>query len=97
MIRRLSAAGFGAINNSHARQAQGLSRRDIAISLIVSAVLPPILLLAAWKSKSFRQRHLLLTLFVGWYAMSLPIAYDPLGVGSDGVRHLLAVYVDADV
>lgn len=86
-MRRLSAAGVGSLNPASEGRTHGLSRRDIAISLIVSAVLPPILLLAAWKSKSFRQRHLLLTLFVGWYAMSLPIAYDPLGVGSDGVRH----------
>lgn len=70
-----------------------LGRGEVALVLLLSAVIPPVLLFAAWKTPSFRQRHLLLTLFVGWYAVSLPIAYDPLGVGSDGVRHLLAVYV----
>ena len=72
---------------------RGLGSRNIVLALLFSIFLPPILLYTAWKSHSFRQRHWLLTLFVGWYAVSLPIAYDPSGAGSDGVRHLLNIYV----
>lgn len=92
-MRTYSADGVGALSEEHWIRVNGLSRQSIAISVALSALFPPVLLLAAWKSKNFRQRHLLLTLFVGWYAMSLPIFYNPLGIGSDGVRHLLAVYV----
>ena len=75
------------------RRHSGLNRWSLAFVLLVSILFPPILLFAAWRLKNPRQIHWLLTLFVGWYAVSLPIAYDPLGAGSDGVRHLLAVYV----
>ena len=71
---------------------RGLDRRNVALLLLLSFLFPPILLYGAWKSSSLRQRHWLLTLFVGWYAVSLPIAFDPTGMGSDGVRHLLSVY-----
>lgn len=69
-----------------------LSRRMMAISFLVSLLVPPFLLYAAWRTQSFRQRHWLLTLFVTYYGITLPIAYDPTGVGADGVRHLLTVY-----
>lgn len=56
-------------------------------------IAPWILLIAAWKSASQRERHWLLTFFVTIYGATIAIAYDPLGVGPDGVRHLLNVYV----
>ncbi|MFU8820526.1 MAG: hypothetical protein ACNA8G_03120 [Gammaproteobacteria bacterium] len=71
---------------------RGLDRRNLALLLLLSFLFPPILLYGAWKTSNFRQRHWLLTVFVGWYAVSLPVAFDPTGAGSDGVRHLLSVY-----
>ena len=55
-------------------------------------IAPWILLIAAWQSQSFRFRHWMLTLFVTLYGATITIAYDPLGEGPDGVRHLLGVY-----
>ncbi len=75
-----------------ADSAGGLPRRELGLSVLLSALFPPILLLAAWQSKSFRQRHWLLTLFVGWYAVSIPIAFDITGQGADGAVHLARVY-----
>ncbi len=54
--------------------------------------MPWLLLVAAWKSKSNRYKHWVLTLFVTIYGATIAIAYDPSGVGPDGVRHLLGVY-----
>ena len=71
---------------------KGHSRRTMVLSLMVSLLFPPFLLYAAWRTPSFRQRHWLLTIFVTYYGITLPIAYDPSGVGPDGVRHLLVVY-----
>lgn len=59
---------------------------------MVSMLFPPFLLYAAWRTPSFRQRHWLLTIFVTYYGITLPIVYEPSGMGPDGVRHLLAVY-----
>jgi len=70
-----------------------LDKWGLALVALVSSVFPLVLVYAAWRTESFKQRHWLLTLFVGWYAVSLPISYDPSGMGTDGVRHLLAVYV----
>ena len=49
-------------------------------------------MVAAWKSSSQRERHWLLTFFITIYGATIAIAYDPLGVGPDGVGHLLQVY-----
>lgn len=54
--------------------------------------IPALLLVQAWKTKSFRYRHYLLTGFVTAYGSTIAIQYDPTGQGSDGVRHLLLVY-----
>jgi len=63
------------------------------LSLLLPAMIAPwVLLVAAWKSASHRERHWLLTFFVTIYGASITIAYDPLGAGPDGVRHLLRVY-----
>ncbi|MEQ6890028.1 hypothetical protein ABE957_15235 [Halomonas sp. CS7] len=75
-----------------AHVARSMGKRDIGFSLLISPFFPPVLLYAAWKCKNFGHRHWLLTIFVVWYAVSLPIAYDPTGEGPDGVRHLLSVY-----
>lgn len=62
--------------------------------MILPAMIAPwLLLVAAWKSSSQRQRHWLLTFFVTFYGATIAIAYDPFGYGPDGVRHLLRVYV----
>ena len=64
-----------------------------ALSLLLPAMIAPwILLLAAWRRVSQRQRHWLLTFFITFYGATIAIAYDPLGRGPDGVRHLLNVY-----
>ena len=64
------------------------------LSLLLPAMIAPwILLIAAWKSASQRDRHWLLTFFFTIYGATISIAYDPLGLGADGVRHLLKVYV----
>ena len=60
--------------------------------LLPAMIAPWILLVAAWKSVNQRQRHWLLTLFFTFYGATIAIAYDPLGVGPDGVGHLLEVY-----
>lgn len=60
--------------------------------LLPAMIAPWALLVAAWKSSSQRERHWLLTFFVTLYGASMTIAYDPLGAGPDGVRHLLRVY-----
>jgi hypothetical protein len=68
--------------------------RQRAVSLLLPALFFPwILLIAAWKSASQRNRHWLLTFFFTIYGATIAIAYDPLGAGPDGVRHLLNVYV----
>lgn len=54
--------------------------------------MPALLLVQAWKTKSFRYRHYLLTAFVTAYGATIAIQYDPTGQGADGVRHLLSVY-----
>lgn len=54
--------------------------------------IPALLLVQAWKTKSFRYRHYLLTAFVTAYGATITIQFDPTGQGSDGVRHLLSVY-----
>ena len=64
------------------------------LSLLLPAMIAPwILLVASWKSASQRQRHWLLTFFITLYGATIAIAYDPLGIGPDGVGHLLNVYV----
>ena len=64
-----------------------------ALSMLLPAMIAPwLLLVAAWKSSSERDRHWLLTFFVTIYGATISIAYDPLGHGPDGVRHLLRVY-----
>lgn len=55
-------------------------------------IVPWILLIAAWKSASHRERHWLIVFFFTIYGATISIAYDPLGLGVDGVRHLLNVY-----
>lgn len=60
--------------------------------LFSSVVAPLFLLLAAWRTRSHRYRHLLLTAFVTIYGATIAIQYDPTGQGADGVRHLLLVY-----
>lgn len=60
--------------------------------LIASLTIPPILLWQAWKTSSWRYKHLLLTAFVTVYGATITIQYDPTGQGSDGVRHLRLVY-----
>ena len=67
-------------------------QRPLAL-LLPAMIAPWVLLVAAWKSASHRERHWLLTFFVTIYGASIAIAYDPLGAGPDGVRHLLRVYV----
>jgi len=63
------------------------------LSLLLPAMIAPwVFLIAAWKSTSHRERHWLLTFFVVIYGASITIAYDPLGIGPDGVGHLLRVY-----
>ncbi|MEX0450058.1 hypothetical protein V6X63_09900 [Spiribacter sp. 221] len=62
------------------------------IFLIGGTLLPPLLLLEAWKTNSERYRHWILTFFFTIYGATITIAFDPLGVGADGVRHLLHVY-----
>lgn len=57
-----------------------------------SLVFPWLLLVAAWQAKSFRYRHWMLTAFVTLYGATITIAFDPLGHGPDGVRHLLHVH-----
>lgn len=69
-----------------------LDGRSIGIAVIVSLVFPPVLLYAAWRTKSERQRHWLLTLFVVYFGATLPIIYDGTGAGPDGARHLLMVH-----
>lgn len=74
--------------------AGGAARRSRVPSVILSvAFFPPWLLLEAWRTSSFRLRHWLLTAFVTIYGATITIAFDPMGVGTDGVRHLLAVHV----
>ena len=68
-----------------------MNQRALAL-LLPATIAPWILLVAAWKSKSQRQRHWLLTFFFAFYGATIAIAYDPLGYGADGVRHLLKVY-----
>lgn len=63
------------------------------IAILGSILLPPLLLLEAWKTRSERYRHWVLTLFFTVYGATITIAFDPTGAGSDGVRHLLGVYV----
>lgn len=64
-----------------------------ALGLLLPAMIAPwVLLVGAWKSASHRERHWLLTFFVTLYGASITIAYDPMGAGPDGVRHLLRVY-----
>ena len=74
-------------------------KRESAISpsrvgfLLVGFFLAPVLLLIRfWKTKSWGYRHWLLTAFVTAYGATISIRYDPSGIGSDGVRHLLLVY-----
>ena len=67
-------------------------RSSVPVALASSLIAPWFLLIAAWKAKSRRQKHWLLTLFVTIYGATITIAYDPYGEGPDGVRHLLAVY-----
>lgn len=69
-----------------------LDGRSIGIAVIVSLVFPPVLLYAAWRTTSERQRHWLLTLFVVYFGATLPIIYDGSRAGPDGVRHLLQVH-----
>ena len=68
-----------------------MNRRAIA-PVFASLIAPPILLLAAWRSRSERYQHWMLTLFVTLYGATIAIAFDPYGAGPDGVRHLLGVY-----
>ena len=64
------------------------------LSLLLPAMIAPwILLIAAWKSASQRDRHWLLTFFFTIYGATITIAYDPLGLGADGVRHFLNLHV----
>lgn len=64
-----------------------------AVSLILPSMIAPwLLLIAAWNSTDQRKRHWLLTFFITIYGATITIAYDPLGFGADGVRHLLRVY-----
>lgn len=67
-------------------------RSNVPVVLASSLIAPWLLLVAAWKTKSHRQKHWLLTMFVTIYGATISIAYDPYGAGPDGVRHLLAVY-----
>ena len=67
-------------------------RSSVPVVLASSLIAPWLLLVAAWKTKSRRQKHWLLTLFVTIYGSTITIAYDPYGAGPDGVRHLLSVY-----
>ncbi|WP_132952719.1 hypothetical protein [Rhodovulum bhavnagarense] len=65
-----------------------------AVKIMTGMLLaPPLLLLEAWRTRSHRYRHLLLTAFFAVYGATIGIAYDPTGAGADGVRHLLKVYV----
>lgn len=67
-------------------------RSTVAVVVASSLIAPWLLLVAAWKAKSHRQKHWFLTLFVTIYGATITIAYDPYGEGPDGVRHLLAVH-----
>ena len=67
-------------------------RSNVPVVLASSLIAPWLLLVAAWKTKSRRQKHWLLTIFVTIYGATITIAYDPFGAGPDGVRHLLTVY-----
>ena len=67
-------------------------KSNVPVVLVSSLIAPWLLLVAAWKTTSHRQKHWLLTAFVTIYGATITIAYDPYGVGPDGVRHLLAVY-----
>ena len=49
-------------------------------------------MVAAWRAKSHRFKHWALTLFVTMYGATITIAFDPLGEGPDGVRHLLHLH-----
>ena len=66
----------------------------VRIGFIIFSALtvPPMLLWQAWRTSSFTYKHWLATAFVTVYGSTIAIAYDPLGVGPDGVRHLLHVY-----
>ena len=68
-----------------------MNRRAVG-PIVASLIAPPVLLVAAWRSRSLRYKHWMLTLFVTIYGATIAIAYDPLGAGPDGVRHLLGVY-----
>lgn len=57
-----------------------------------SLIAPWLLLVAAWRTNSQRQKHWLLTIFVTIYGATITIAFDPYGEGPDGAQHLLAVH-----
>lgn len=86
-------AEFGTVNRPPvARQKADWTKR-IGFILISSITFPVLLLWQAWKTSSFTYKHWLATAFVTVYGSTIAIAYDPLGIGADGVRHLLHVYV----
>jgi len=61
--------------------------------IVLASILAPIFLLfAAWRTRSRRFCHWVLTAFVTMYGATISIRYDPTGAGADGVRHLLVVY-----
>lgn len=66
----------------------------VRIGFIIFSALtvPPMLLWQAWRTSSFTYKHWLGTAFVAVYGSTIAIAYDPMGVGADGVRHLLRIY-----
>lgn len=68
-----------------------LSERFLFV-VFSALIVPPLLILQAWKTSSERYRHWLLTVFITVYGSTIGIAYDPLGQGPDGVRHLLRMY-----
>ena len=85
---RMQAADAGLL----VRQKADWPKR-IGFILLTSITFPALLLWQAWKTSSFTYKHWLATAFVTVYGSTIAIAYDPLGVGADGVRHLLHVYV----
>ena len=79
--------------SSQELQHAGLSISARTGYLILASVLAPFfLLIAAWRTRSSRYRHWLLTAFVTMYGATITIQFDPTGAGADGVRHLLLVH-----